>query len=73
MNDWPAMSSAEVLLAAFAAHSIEGIRSALDSGADVGVAIDDKSPTDHVVEMYYRSNQFPECLRLMMRRGAGLE
>jgi ankyrin repeat protein len=67
------MSAFEVLLAAFEAHSIEGIRTALDAGVEVGVAIEGKSPINYLIEMYCRSDRFPDCLRLMIDRGAALD
>jgi hypothetical protein len=67
------MSALEDLLAAFEAHSAEGIKSALDAGVDVHAPINGKRPIDCLIEMYYRSDQFPDCLRLMLDRGATLE
>ncbi len=61
------------LLGAFETHSREGIRTALDSGVDPGGPIDGKLPVDHLVEMYYRSDAFPDCLRLLLDRGARIE
>lgn len=61
------------LLADFETHSVEGIRASLDSGLDARVLIDGKSAVNHLIEMYYRSDRFPACLRLLLERGAELD
>lgn len=61
------------LLTAFETHSVEGIRASLDSGLDARMLIDGKSAVNHLIEMYYRSDRFPACLRLLLERGAELE
>jgi hypothetical protein len=60
------------LLTAFELHSVEGIRAALDAGADLRTPIRDKLPIDWLTEMYTRSDRFPACLRLLLERGATL-
>lgn len=61
------------LLTAFETHSVAGIRASLDSGLDARMLIDGKSAVNHLIEMYYRSDRFPACLRLLLERGAGLD
>lgn len=61
------------LLTAFETHSVAGIRASLDSGLDARMLIDGKSAVNHLIEMYYRSDRFPACLRLLLERGAELE
>ena len=63
----------EELLVAFELHSVEAIRRAIDSGADPLAPIRGKSPVSWLVEMYTRSPRFPECLRLLLDRGAVLD
>ncbi|HSG39528.1 MAG TPA: ankyrin repeat domain-containing protein, partial [Thermoanaerobaculia bacterium] len=54
-------------------HSVEGIQAALDSGLDVRAPIQGKSPVHWLTEMYTRSDRFPDCLRLLLARGAELD
>jgi len=61
------------LLVAFESHSVERIRAILDAGFDAKAPVDGKSPITHLIEMYFRSDRFPECLRLLLERGATLE
>lgn len=61
------------LLIAFELHSVERIRAVLDAGFDVRSAIDGKTPVNWLIEMYTRSDRFPECLRLLLERGAELD
>ncbi len=68
------MSEAEKdLLVAFERHSVEAIRGALEAGADPLSPIRGKSPVTSLVEMYTRSTRFPDCLRLLLERGAVLD
>lgn len=68
------MSSPEVeLLYAFEVHSVEKIRELLDAGVDARAPIKGKPPIDWLTEMYFRSNAFPDCLRLLLDRGAVLK
>jgi ankyrin repeat protein len=65
------MASVEFdLLGAFETHSVESIRAILDAGLDVRTPIKGKSVIQHLTEMYSRSDRFPECLRLLLERGA---
>lgn len=61
------------LLAAFEVHSVERIRAILDAGFDLGAAVAGKSPINYLIEMYFRSDRFPDCLRLLIERGAVLD
>lgn len=65
--------SARELIIAFEYHSVERIRAALDAGADVRAPIRGKSPVNWFLEMYTRSDRFPECLRILLERGATLD
>ncbi|HEU4936814.1 MAG TPA: hypothetical protein VFT39_10200 [Vicinamibacterales bacterium] len=58
------------LLCAFEVHSVQDIRAILDAGFDVRQPIKGKSIANSLIEMYARSDQFPECLRLLLDRGA---
>lgn len=67
------MNPVDELLAAFESHAVERIRAVLDGGLDVRAPIDGKSPVNHLIEMYFRSDDFPACLRLLLERGAVLD
>jgi len=68
------MSTVEFdLLCAFEVHSLQDIRAILDAGFDVHQPIKGKSIANSLIEMYSRSDQFPECLRLLLDRGAVLD
>lgn len=58
------------LLEAFELHSVEGIRGVLDEGLDPRSPIEGKLPIHWLTEMYKRSDGFPDCLRLLLDRGA---
>jgi hypothetical protein len=60
------------LLVAFEIHSVERIREALDSGIDARVPVRGKLPIEWLTEMYMRSERFPDCLRVLLQRGAEL-
>ena len=61
------------LLAAFEGHSVERIRAILDAGFNATHPVDGKTPINYLIEMYLRSDRFPDCLRLLMERGAVLK
>jgi hypothetical protein len=61
------------LIGAFELHSVDHIRAALDAGLDVRAPIRGKPPIAWLTEMYTRSSAFPDCLRLLLDRGAVLE
>lgn len=67
------MSTVADLLAAFESHSVARISAILDAGFDVHTSINGRPPISHLVEMYFRSDDFPACLRLLIERGATLE
>jgi hypothetical protein len=65
------MNSVEFdLLGAFEGHSVKEIRAILNAGFDVRARIKGKSVVNSLIEMYYRSDDFPDCLRLLLDRGA---
>jgi hypothetical protein len=65
------MNSVEFdLLGAFEGHSVKEIRAILNAGFDVRARIKGKSVVNALIEMYYRSDDFPDCLRLLLDRGA---
>ena len=61
------------LLVAFELHSVERIRAILDAGFDVRSPVDGKTPANSLIEMYTRSDRFPECLSLLLEHGAELD
>lgn len=61
------------LLVAFELHSVKGIRAILDAGFDIRAPIKGKSVVNSLTEMYSRSDKFPDCLRLLLERGAVLD
>jgi ankyrin repeat protein len=65
--------SEDELLVAFELHSAEQIRAVLDAGFDPRSPIRGKSPVNWLTEMYSRSDRFPECLQLLLDRGAVLD
>jgi ankyrin repeat protein len=60
-------------LGAFEGHSPEGIRKALAAGASAVEPIGGKKPIDILIEMYFRSARFADCLRVMLNAGAVIE
>ncbi len=68
------MSTVEFdLLCAFEVHSVGDIRAILDGGFDVRQPIKGKSIANNLIEMYSRSDQFADCLQLLLDRGAVLD
>lgn len=63
----------EELLVAFETHSVERIRAALDGGFDANSIVNGKRLVSYLVEMYFRSDRFADCLRLLLERGATLD
>ena len=61
------------LLVAFELHSVEQIQSVLDAGLDVRQPIRGKAPVNWLTEMYSRGENFPNCLQLLLARGAVLD
>jgi Ankyrin repeats (many copies) len=67
------MSSVDqALLSAFDGHDVEGVRVALEAGANPCEPIRGKAPVDWLLEEYTRSDRLGDCLRLLMARGAVL-
>ncbi|MCE9592026.1 MAG: hypothetical protein K8S99_16075 [Planctomycetes bacterium] len=62
----------EDLLSAFDGHDVEGVRAALEAGADPCSPIRGKLPVYWLLEEYTRSDRLVECLRLLFDRGAVL-
>lgn len=54
-------------------HDADGIRAALAGGLDPNTPIDGKRPVTWLLEMYTRSNAFPDCLRALLDRGAAVD
>ena len=67
------MADIDDLLVAFELHSVEQMRALLDRGLDPRVPIRGKAPVNWFTEMYTRSIAFPDCLRLLLDRGAVLD
>ena len=67
------MADMDDLLGWFEVHSVDEIRAVLDRGLDVRAPIRGKAPINWLTEMYTRSDRFPDCLRLMLERGAVLD
>ena len=61
------------LVYAFETHAIDEVRAMLDSGLDASAPLDGKTPVQWLFEMYFRSDRFPDCLRLLLDRGAVLD
>jgi len=61
------------LLTAFELHSVERIRTLLAAGLDLRAPVKGKLPAQHLIEMYTRSDRFPDCLRLLLEWGAVLD
>jgi len=61
------------LLTAFEIHSVERIRSILNTGFDARSKVNGKTPVNSLTEMYSRSDRFPDCLRLLLEHGAELD
>jgi ankyrin repeat protein len=63
---------AEGLLSAFDGHDVEGVRAALDAGADPCSPVRGKPPILWLLAEYTRSDRLADCLRLLFERGAVL-
>ena len=60
------------LLSAFDGHDVEGVRAALEAGANPCEPIRGKLPVDWLLEEYSRSDRLGDCLGLLFARGAVL-
>jgi ankyrin repeat protein len=54
-------------------HSSAILRELLAAGFDVRTPIEGANPVTVLVEMYFRSDRFPECLRLLLDAGGTLD
>lgn len=63
----------DALRVAFETHDAARIRAILDTGFNVAATVDGKTPVTWLTEMYFRSDRFPDCLRLLLERGATLD
>ncbi|MEO5580695.1 MAG: ankyrin repeat domain-containing protein [Gemmatimonadaceae bacterium] len=63
----------QALLSAFDGHDVDGVRSALDAGADPCSPVRGKLPVNWLLEEYTRSDRLVDCLRLLFERGAVLD
>src|SRR4051812_3064282 len=61
------------LLGAIETHSVDDLRDILDAGFNVRTTVKGKSVVTWLTEMYSRSDMFPDCLRLLLDRGAVLD
>jgi ankyrin repeat protein len=61
------------LLYAFDGHDLEGVRAALNAGADARSHAQGKAPVNWLLEQYARSDRLKDCLRLLLERGAVLD
>ena len=66
-------TAAGELIIAFESHSVDRIRNIIDGGLDVRVPFKNKSLVNWLCEMYTRSDRFPECLNLLLEKGAELD
>jgi Ankyrin repeats (3 copies) len=62
----------EALLSAFDGHEVEGVRAALEAGADPCSPVRGKPPVFWLLGEYTRSDRLGDCLRLLLERGAVL-
>ncbi len=65
-------ASDDKLLTAFELHSPGQIRAIVDAGFDLHASIRGKPPLNWLMEMYTRSDRFPECLSVLLEGGAVL-
>ena len=66
-------TTVDELMNAFEVHSVESIHAILAAGFDVQTLVNGKTLINCLIEMYYRSDRFPQCLRLLLERGALLD
>lgn len=62
----------QALLSAFDGHDANGVRAALQAGADPCAPVHGKPPIVWLLEQYTRSDRLADCLRLLLERGASL-
>ncbi|MBA3969800.1 MAG: hypothetical protein H0X52_06840, partial [Gemmatimonadetes bacterium] len=61
------------ILGALELHAVDQIRAALDVGMDPNAQVRGKSLVNWLTEMYSRGDNFPQCLGLLLDRGAVLD
>ncbi len=61
------------LLNAFDGHDVEAVRAALDAGADACSPVEGKTPVEHLLTQYWRSDRLPQCLQMLIEHGATLD
>lgn len=61
------------IVTAIELHSVDRIRAAFDEGLDPRAPVRGKSLVNWLTEMYSRGRHFPDCLRLLLDRGAVLD
>lgn len=61
------------LLVAFETHAVERIRAILVEGFDLRTPVNGLSPVNALIEMYFRSDRFADCLRVLLEHGAELD
>ena len=64
------MSLQDDLLGAFETHSVQEIEQCIASGIDVNEPFGGKTPVDHLLEMYLRSDRFSACFKALIDAGA---
>lgn len=57
-------------LEAIETHDVSELATLIDRGVNVQLPIYGVLPVDHLLEMYTRSDQFADCVRLFLSRGA---
>lgn len=62
--------SQQAFLDAVETHDVGALRALAANGLDFGAPIRGRSTVDWLVEMYARSERFPECLRALIEGGA---
>jgi ankyrin repeat protein len=63
----------EQLLSAFDGHDVDGVRAALDAGADATRRVRGKLPVNWLLEEYHRTDRLAECLQPLFDHGAVLD
>ena len=58
------------VLAAFETHDTAALHTFIAAGFDPSRPLRDKLPLDWLLEMYFRSSRFPDCVRLLIGHGA---
>jgi hypothetical protein len=67
------MDNRATLLLGFETHSVELIRKAIAGGLEVNKSVEGKAPLDELIEMYFRSPAFSDCVACLVESGARFE